>query len=63
MNLYYTIILLIIVIIVIIFIHYDDLKIWILNRIVLLRGILSPNCFWYKISDLLLNRWRRYKFI
>ena len=67
MNLYYTIILLIIVIIVIIFIHYDDLKIWILNRIVLLRGILSPNCFWYKISDLLLtdgagiNLYNKYK--
>lgn len=35
--------------------YYDSIKIWILNRIIVQRGILSPNCPWYKISDLVLD--------
>lgn len=45
----------IIIIILIIYSNYDNIKIWILNRILVLRGILAPNCFWYKISDLVLD--------
>ena len=52
MKLYIIIILLIILII---FTNYDYIKIWILNRLIVQRGILAPNCFWYKISDLLLT--------
>ena len=35
--------------------NYDEIKIWILNRIILERGILAPSCPWYKISDLFLE--------
>ena len=38
-------------IIIIIMNNYDDIKIWILNRIIFNRGILVPNRFWYQISD------------
>ena len=52
--LFITIIILIIFIINI-YKNYADIKIWILNRIIVLRGILAPNCFWYKISDLFIS--------
>ena len=42
-------------IIIIIYKNYDELKIWILNRIIVNRGILTPNRFWYLISDLFLS--------
>ena len=45
----------VIFILIIISKNYDEIKIWILNRIIVLRGILSPNCFWYKISDLFID--------
>ena len=32
-----------------------NIKIWILNRIIVLRGIIAPNSFWYKISDLFIS--------
>ena len=47
--------LLLIFIIVIIYKNYDNIKIWLLNRIIFNRGILTPNRFWYKISDLFLS--------
>lgn len=34
---------------------YDQIKLWILNRIILERGILSTNCPWYKISSFFLE--------
>ena len=49
----YNLILLLLLIILIIQSNHKDIRIWILNRIILKRGILAPNCFWYKISDLL----------
>ena len=48
-------ILFIIFIIIIIYKNYDEIKIWLLNRIIFNRGILSPNRFWYLISDLFLS--------
>ena len=33
----------------------DQLKIKLINNLVVLRGILAPNCPWYSISDLVLN--------
>ena len=35
--------------------YYEQSKLWILNRIILERGILAPSCPWYKISDLFLK--------
>ena len=35
--------------------NYDEIKIWILNRIIVERGILTPDRFWYQISDLLIS--------
>jgi len=32
----------------------DQLNIWLLNKLIVLRGILEPNCVWYTISDILL---------
>lgn len=51
---YIFVILAIVSLIAYIFINYDEIKIWILNRVIVSRGILAPNCFWYKISDLIL---------
>ena len=52
MNKYFFII---IILILIIYYNYDKVKIYILNFIVVKRGILAPNCFWYKISDLFIS--------
>ena len=35
--------------------NYNQIKLWILNRVIVERGILAPNCLWYKISDLFLK--------
>ena len=35
--------------------YYDEIKIWILNRVIVKRGILSINCPWFRVSDFLLN--------
>ena len=36
-------------------VNYDQMKLWILNRMIVNRGILKPNCFWFRISDILLE--------
>ena len=54
MNKYYLIII-IIIIIYLIYSNYDNVKIWFINRIIVQRGILTPNYFWYKISDIFLS--------
>lgn len=33
----------------------DQLKLWLLNLLIVQRGILASNCFWYKVSDLVLD--------
>ena len=55
MNINNIIILILILVILLIYTYYDNIKIWILNRIIVQRGILAPSCFWYKVSDLLLE--------
>ena len=51
----YIISIIFIIIILVIYLYFNDtFQIWLLNRIIVLRGILSPNCFWYKISDMVL---------
>ena len=54
MKNYYIICLIILAIILYVYLNYDNIKVWIINRVIVLRGILAPDCFWYKISDLIL---------
>ena len=35
--------------------NYDQIKLWFLNRVIVKRGILAPNCPWYKLSSIFLN--------
>ena len=39
-----------------IFYNYDQFNVWLLNRLLVARGILAPNCTWYTISDWLLQK-------
>ena len=56
MNIYYiTILILVISFTLLIYTYYDNIKIWILNRIIVQRGILTPDCFWFNISDRLIS--------
>jgi len=50
-------IILIIVLVIILFtyIYSEQLKIILLNKLIVLRGILSPNCNWFHISDIVLQ--------
>jgi len=32
----------------------DQINVWLLNHLIILRGILVPNCSWYTVSDILL---------
>ena len=59
------ILILLIILILFIFIYgySGQLKIILINYLVVLRGILAPNCLWYHISDLLLNDGDWCKFI
>lgn len=41
-----------ILIILIVLFNNEDFKINIMTRLVFLRGLVAPNCFWYKISDM-----------
>ena len=36
--------------------HYDPFNVWLLNRLTVLRGILAPNCTWFRVSDLLMPK-------
>ena len=46
----------IIVFLILLFLIYrEQLKIHLLNHLVILRGILAPNCYWFRISDFLLS--------
>ena len=45
----------ILVLIVLIYVNREKFKLIILTHLIVLRGILAPNCFWYKISDLILS--------
>ena len=48
MKNYYIISLIILAIILYVYLNYDNIKVWMINRIIVLRGILAPDCFWYK---------------
>ena len=48
-------ILLILLVFIYNFTGIDQLKINLINHLVVLRGILAPNCPWYSISDIILN--------
>jgi len=56
----YNKIILIFIIILIIFLFYQyknnlQFNVWLMNRLIVSRGILSPNCKWYNISDILIS--------
>lgn len=53
MKYYYIVI--IIIVLTIIYFKQDEMRIWLMNRIIILRGILAPSCFWYKVSDFILD--------
>lgn len=56
MNNYIKIVFILILIIIIIkFVYSKIFNVTLLNILVVLRGILAPNCNWYNISDLLLS--------
>ncbi len=38
-----------------IFYYRDQIKLWLLNLVIVKRGILAPNCFWYRLSDMILQ--------
>ena len=43
-------------VIIILFLHnYDQIRIWMLNILVINRGIISLNCFWYNVSESILK--------
>ena len=52
---YNIIIILILFVIIYMFINREHFKVTLLNQLVVLRGILAPNCAWYSISDMLLS--------
>jgi len=66
-------IILIFIIILLIFLFYQyknnlQFNVWLMNRLIVSRGILAPNCKWYNISDVLLgedssgiNIYKKYK--
>ena len=54
-NLYFLLSILLILIGIFLYKNIYQIKITFLTFIVILRGILAPNCFWWKISDLLLK--------
>jgi len=45
----------ILILLVLVFWNRSQLKIHLLNQLVVLRGILAPNCMWYNVSDLVLD--------
>ena len=39
------------ILLIIILASYDHLQVFFLNNLIVLRGILAPNCFYYNISN------------
>ena len=52
MNVYF---LFFLIIIILFFHNYDQIRIWMLNILVINRGIISLNCFWYNVSESILK--------
>lgn len=55
MKNYSFLILIILILIILILYNSNQFNTWLLNRLLVARGILAPNCTWYTISDLLLS--------
>ncbi len=45
----------IVVVLTSIFYYRDQFILWLLNLVIVKRGILAPNCFWYRLSDMILQ--------
>ena len=50
-----SVILILFIISIIIILLEDHIKVFILNKLIISRGILVPNCFWYSISQKLVK--------
>tara|TARA_Y100001970_G_scaffold77303_1_gene98249 strand:+ start:1178 stop:2512 length:1335 start_codon:yes stop_codon:yes gene_type:complete len=48
-------IILILIVIVVVYVYNKYNRLTLLSQLILLRGILAPNCHWFKISDLILS--------
>ena len=56
MNKYHLFFLVIIILLLfLIYIKYENIQVWVMNRIIVNRGIFSSNRFWYEISDIILS--------
>ena len=44
-------IVILIVLIIVAVIHREQLKIWLLNVVLIERGVLAINCFWYHLQE------------
>ena len=49
------ILMVVLILLILVFWNRSQLKINLLNQLVVLRGILAPNCRWYNVSDLVLH--------
>jgi len=49
------ILMVVLILLILVFWNRSQLKIHLLNQLVVLRGILAPNCMWYNVSDLVLH--------
>lgn len=45
----------IILVIYVIYKYFENIQVWIMNRIIVNRGIFSLNKFWYTVSDIVMN--------
>jgi len=55
MNIYHIFLIFLVIITIVIYFNLDTIKVWLFTRLIILRGILAPNCFWYKVSDIILT--------
>ena len=54
-NIYLLSSIIILLLFIIIYKNLEEIKTNFLTMIIILRGILAPNCFWWKISDIFLK--------
>ena len=53
---YNKIIIILLILILLFMYHYaEQMKVMLLNFVVVLRGIIAPNCQWFHVSDIILN--------
>ena len=43
------------ILVIIVFLNYDNIRINLIVFLIINRGLIAPNCFWWKIASLLTN--------